>query len=172
WVATQDINPADPFSLSNFTFVAGGPDYALENRRPNSFASGPARPGTLYAGLEGAVIALDETGFVSVFHAAEGSADPPYAYIGAIWLDPDDPDHLIFGGGVNGENSVLSLFETRDHGATIRRIRSPRDLADPAVEQIVAVGDSSIAVLVSERDNPGDQARSLSLFVLDGIIRR
>jgi len=43
WVATQVIDPADPFTLSNFTFVAGGPDFALENRRPNSFASGAAR---------------------------------------------------------------------------------------------------------------------------------
>ena len=27
WVATQDIDPANPFALANFTFVAGGPDY-------------------------------------------------------------------------------------------------------------------------------------------------
>jgi hypothetical protein len=172
WVATQDIDPVDPFTLSNFTFVAGGPDFALDNRRPNSFASGPARPGTLYAGLEGAVIALDESGFEFVFHAEDGSTDPPYAYITAIWLDPDDPDHLVFGGGVNGENTELSLFETRDHGATIRSIRPPRDLVDPAIEQIVPIGDSSLAVLVSEIASPGDQARSLSLFVLEGIVRR
>ena len=172
WVATQDIDPANPFSLTNFTFVAGGPDFALENRRPNSFASGPARPGTLYAGLEGALIALDESGFEFVFHAAEGSTNPPYAYITAIWLDPDDPDHLVFGGGVNGENSVLSLFETRDHGATIRRIRPQRHLSDPSVEQIVQIDDDSLAVLISENENPGEPDRSLSLFVLDGIVRQ
>ena len=172
WVATQEIDPSDPFALSNFTFVAGGPDFALENRRPNSFASGLARPGTLYAGLEGAVIALDESGFDFVFLATDGSADPPYAYITAIWLDPDDPDHLVFGGGVNGENTELSLFESRDHGATIRSIRAPRDLEDPSVEQIVQLDDDSLAVLISETENPGDLDRTLSLFVLDGIVRR
>jgi hypothetical protein len=171
WIAIQDIDPANPFSLENFTFVAGGPDLALENRRPNSIASGPARPDTLYAGLEGALIALDDSGFEFIFRAEEGSADPPYAYISAIWLDPDDADHLIFGGGVNGENTVLSLFETRDHGSTIRRIGPPRNLVDPAVEQIVPVGDGALAVLISEIASPGDEARSLSLFVLDGIAR-
>jgi hypothetical protein len=169
WVATQDIDPADPFTLANFAFVAGGPDFALENRRPNSFASGPARPGTLYAGLEGALIALDDAGFDFVFRAEEGAIDPPYAYVTAIWLDPDDPDHLVFGGGVNGENAVLSLFETRDHGATIRRIRPPGGLQDPAVEQILPVGSGELAVLISEAENSGDDVRSLRLFVFGGL---
>lgn len=167
WVATQSIDAADPFTLANFTFVVGGPDFALENRRPNSFASGPARPSTLYAGLEGALIALDGSGFEFVFHAEDGSTDPPYAYITGIWLDPGDPDHLVFGGGVNGENTVLSLFETRDHGATVRRIRAPGSFVDPAVEQIVAVGDGDLAVLVSDPATAGDDARPLRLFVLD-----
>ena len=72
WVATQDIDPANPFALSNFTFVAGGPDFALENRRPNGLASGPARPGTLYAGLEGALIALDDRTSILSFARRRG----------------------------------------------------------------------------------------------------
>ncbi|MGH8129685.1 MAG: hypothetical protein ACRES3_02400 [Steroidobacteraceae bacterium] len=171
WVATQDIDPADPFMLTNFTFVAGGPDLALENRRPNSFASGPARPETLYTGLEGALIALDETGFEFVFRAEDGATDPPYAYITGIWLDPDDADHLIFGGGVNGENAFASLFETRDHGMTVARIGPPHSFQDPAVEQIVQVGSDELAVLISDVENPADEVRSLNLFVLEGIAR-
>lgn len=167
WVATQDIEPADPLTLANFTFVAGGPDFALENRRPNSLASGPARPETLYAGLEGGLIALDDSGFEFVFRAEEGTTDPPYAYISTIWLDTDDRNHVIFGGDINGEDTVLSLFETRDHGATIRRIRPPRALRDPAVEQIVATVAGDLAVLVSEAAETGEDVRSLSLFLLD-----
>jgi hypothetical protein len=166
WVATLDIDPSNPFTLANFTFVAGGPDLALENRRPNSFASGPARAATLYAGLEGALIALDDTGFDFAFRADEGSTDPPYAYITGIWLDPANPDRLVFGGGVNGENTVLSLFETRDHGETIRRVRAPRDFVDPSIEQIEPLDDDNLAVLISDVENPGDEFRTLSLFVL------
>ena len=166
WVATQDIDPANPLALDNFTFVAGGPDFALENRRPNAFASGPARPDTLYAGLEGALIALNVAGFDFVFRAEEGSSNPPYAYIGAIWLDPDDPDHLVFGGGVNGENEALSLFETQDHGGTIRRVRAPGALRDPAVEQLAPLGDG-LAVLISQPNDPDGETRSLHLYVLE-----
>jgi hypothetical protein len=165
WVATQDIDPADPFTLANFNFVAGGPDLALENRRPNGMASGPARPGTLYVGLEGALIALDQDGFDFVFRASQEGSDSPYVYVGAIWLDPEDPDHLVFGGGINGENAALSLFETRDHGQTLREVRAPARLTDPAVEQVAPAGDG-LAVLVSEAADPQGLTRSLRLFVL------
>ena len=167
WVATQDIDPADPFALGNFTFVAGGPDFALENRRPNAMVSGPARPGTLYVGLEGALIALDNAGFEFVFRAEDGAIDPPYAYVGAIWTNPVDDDHLIFGGGINGENEVLSLFETRDHGRTIRRLRGPEALVDPAVEQLLPAGEDTLAVLVSHAESFGAEPRQLSLYLLE-----
>lgn len=165
WVATQDIDPANPFTLANFTFVAGGPDYALENRRPNAMASGPARPGTLYVGLEGALIALDPDGFDFVFRAGQEGDDTPYVYIGAMWLDAEDPDHLVFGGGINGENTALWLFETRDHGKTLRQFRPPARLTDPSVEQIIVAGDG-LAMLVSEPADPEGLTRSLRLFVL------
>lgn len=165
WVATQDIDPANPFALANFTFVAGGPDYALENRRPNAMASGRARPGTLYVGLEGALIALDQDGFDYVFRAGQEDDDLPYAYVGAIWLDPEDPDHLVFGGGINGENTALSLFETRDHGETLRQVRAPAALTDPSVEQVIPLSDG-LAVLVSEAADPEGLTRSLRVFVL------
>jgi hypothetical protein len=165
WVATLDIDPADPFALRNFTFVAGGPDFALENRRPNAMAGGPARPGTLYVGLEGAMIALDDSGFDFVFHVGQEGDDRPYVYVGAVWPDPDDADRLLFGGGINGENTALWLFETRDHGETLRELRPPADLVDPAVEQIVPAGEG-LAVLVSEPADPENLTRRLRLFRL------
>jgi len=165
WVATQDIVPANPLTLANFAFVAGGPDLALENRRPNAMTSGPARPGTLYVGLEGALIALEQGAFDFVFAAGQAEAESPYVYVAALWLDPDDPDHLLFGGGVNGENTELWLFETRDHGQTLRQVRPPAQLTDPSVEQIAPAGNG-LAVLVSEPADPEGLSRSLRLFVL------
>jgi hypothetical protein len=167
WVATQTIDPANPLTLADFTFVAGGPDFALENRRPNAMTSGPARPDTLYVGLEGALIALDAGGFEFAFRSEDGASEPPYIYVSALWADPDDEDHLVFGGGVNGENTVFSLFETFDHGETLRRIRAPEALIDPAVEQIVPAGNGTLAVLVSHVDAPGDDSRRLTLYLLE-----
>jgi hypothetical protein len=171
WVATYDIDPEDPLNLPNFTFVAGGPDFALENRRPNSLTSGPARPDTVYAGLEGMLIALEGTALESVFAVSQnGSDDLPYAYIRAIWLDPDDAEHLIFGGGINGVDTELSLFETDDHGANIEQLTGPDDdLSDPTVEQIVPIEDDELAVLISEDDDPSDTdtERTLRVYVFD-----
>ena len=118
---------------------------------------------------KGPLIALDVPGFEFVFRAEEGSEDPPYAYVAAIWLDPEDPDHLVFGGGISGENTELALFETRNHGESLRRIRVPQDLIDPSVEQIVPVGDEALAVLVSHVDEVGDASRRLSLFLVEGL---
>jgi hypothetical protein len=166
WVATLDIDPADPLVLSNFTFVAGGPDFALENRRPNAMASGQARPGTLYVGLEGAMIALGDDGFEFVFRAAEGGANQPYVYVGAIWPDPEDPDRILFGGDVNGTDESLGFFETRDHGSSLRQLEPPDGLFDPALEQVSAAG-AGLAVLVSEAEDLEGLVRSLRLFVLE-----
>ena len=171
WVQTLDIDPDDPFNLDNPTFVAGGPDFALENRRPNSFASGPARPDTLYAGLEGMLIALEGTQFESVFAVSQdGSDDLPYAYIRGIWLDPEDDQHLIFGGGINGVDTELSIFETNDHGETIEQLSGPDDdLSDPTVEQILPIEDDELAVLISQDDDPSDTdtERTLRVYVFD-----
>lgn len=177
WLATYDIDPANPLDLNNFVFVAGGPDYALDNRRPNSVASGPARPDTLYAGLEGELIALEGTHFEPVFKASLDSTDSdlPYVYIKGIWLDPDDGDHLVFGGGVNGLNTALSLFETTDHGENIEQVAPPENLEgglnNPAIEQIELVTGNDLAILISEGDAGSPDNRSLRVLVLnpDGV---
>jgi hypothetical protein len=63
---------------------------------------------------------------------------------------------------------MLSLFETFDHGLTVRRIRAPEVLVDPAVEQVVPAGGGALAVLVSHVASPGDESRRLTLYLLEG----
>jgi hypothetical protein len=113
------------------------------------------------------MIALDESGFDFVHRVEQEGDDRPYVYVGAIWADPDDPDRLLFGGGINGENAALWLFETRDHGQSLRELRPPAALSDPAVEQIVPAGNG-LAVLVSEPADPENLTRRLRLFRLLG----
>lgn len=171
WIATYALAAAAPFTLADFTFVAGAFQPGLEdlqNRRPNALASGPARPATLYAGVEGGLLALTGTDVEWVFRSQGNVTDLPYAYIKGIWLDPADGDHILFGGGVNGPDTQLALFETRSHGRRIAFLPPPDGLGlDPEVEQIVALDAASWLVLISE--NPtGDTVapRALRLFVL------
>jgi hypothetical protein len=90
-----------------------------------------------------------------------------------ICLDPNDRDHLIFSGKVNGIDSRLSLLETADHGASLERIDPPQPFNDPSVEQIVPYGSSEFLVLISDGDGAGTGARRLfSIPALDALSGR
>jgi hypothetical protein len=134
------------------------------NRRPNMLKASPARPGVLYAGLEGALVAIDRDGEMErVFWVDDGNVPDalPYLYVSAIWINPRDPSHIVFGGGVNGENAFLGLYETFDHGRTLKRLPQPEGVfQDPYVDSIVALDERGheLVVFVADRtpalDNP------------------
>ncbi len=167
---SAEIDPANPFQVT-----PPGPwglsFYVLSNRRPNSFASGPARPGTVYAGVEGGLLALTSTSFEWIYGADGSMSAWPYTYITAIWLDPGDRDHLIFGGKVNGIDRRLSLFETSNHGTSLRWIDPPQAFNDPSVEQIVPHGSKELVVLISDGDGTGAGARRLFVYRLSPDVR-
>jgi hypothetical protein len=134
------------------------------NRRPNMLKASPARPGVLYAGLEGALVAMNRRGEMErIFWVEDGNAPDalPYLYVSALWINPRDPSHIIFGGGINGENEFLGLYETFDHGRTLKRLPEPEGVfQDPYVDSIVALDERGheLVVFVADRtpalDNP------------------
>ena len=164
-VGSLAIDSANPFYFTQAGPWNVGFD-VLSNRRPNSFASGPTRPGTVYAGVEGGLLALTSTSFEWIYRSDGTTSARPYVYVRGIWLDPNDRDHLIFGGKVNGVDSRLSLFETPDHGASLEWIDPPQAFNDPSVEQIVPYGSSELVVLVSDGDGASTGARRLFAYRL------
>lgn len=132
----------------------------LGNRRPNALAFSAGRPDTLYAGLEGAVVALSPfRGLERVFWSPlePPSGERPYVYVHALWVGPRNPSRILFGGGLNGQNDVLHLYETRDHGLTLARLPSP-PFRDPRVDSLHVLDEEGRNVLVTVLDAPAPGA--------------
>lgn len=155
---------SDPLQIGESQELAGVD--RLSNRRPQVFAHSPARPGWIYAGLEGALVAIDERGNLDFVYQAgddEVSADDdsPYIYVTALWIDPANPAHLIFGGGINGTDGDLVLFETFDHGRTRQRLPAIEGLRNPRAQTVLALDPAarSLAVVVEEQDDDFENSR-------------
>jgi hypothetical protein len=124
WVGTYDITTLDTTSLGPpFKVIPSDEATGIGNRRPNGFASTPADPSTLYVGLEGALVALHGSSWEWLWKADPSvatSSGGHYTYVRTIWIDPADPQHMIFGGGDStGDVQRAGLYETRTRGATV-----------------------------------------------------
>lgn len=139
-----------------------GKDYELENRRPNCMYTTPGNPEVMYVGLEGALIKTEGNDWTYIFKSDEESKFP-YAYIKGIWVNPMNTSHIIFGGGVNGINESLSLFETRDEGKTIKEIDLGITFEDPDVLSITPIeaGSKELSILISENKKGVKELRAL-----------
>ncbi|HEY0676838.1 MAG TPA: hypothetical protein VGD17_01085 [Chitinophagaceae bacterium] len=159
WLGKYSIDATDPVKLGTLDqFI--GKNYEWENRRPNCLETFRSNPGVLYAGLEGALIKIEGTQWKYIFKST-GTDILPYAYITGVWLNPSNKKHIIFGGGVNGTNTSLSLFETYDEGVTITHINDKLGMTDPAVIDIIAT-ENYPAILV--RDNGNERRMRLLLY--------
>lgn len=125
----------------------------ISNRRPQVLVGSPARKGWMYAGLEGAVVAFTAEGKLEYVYRADETGRDPYIYVTALWIDPANPRHLVFGGGLNGPDGELTAFETFDHGLTLNPLQSPSGLRNPTLHTLLAMdgkGDEFAAVLTEE----------------------
>ncbi len=159
WVRRYDIAERTRPSLGDGALVVDD----IENRRINAFASRPDVPAlarTLYVGVEGGLVSLEESGAWRWVYKVVDGVETPYTYVRAVWVDPADPRHIVFGGGEPEYAFDRSgLRETFDGGRTATIVRGPEgiDFARAAVPAAVPVG-------------PG--GRDLLLVVDDGRAHR
>jgi hypothetical protein len=113
----------------------------IGNRRPNTLVVTERYPESTYVGIEGGLIEVTAAGWSWVFESMDGEGDD-YAYVRAVWVDPCDPEHMVFGGDLNGDDPVLQLYETFDGGEQVARIDSPSGVtsSDFRVERGVTLG--------------------------------
>ena len=146
WLGRYDINPADPVLLENFTMILDLEDWG--NRRPTELKTFPFEPNTLYVGQEGALSKI--TGETSEFiYLAEEGDDSPYSYIYGIWVNPDNPNHVIFGGSLNHTEQPMSLYETSKDGNTVNRIEDKLGFDNPQIFEIVDT-DTYPAIVIND----------------------
>lgn len=129
WVGRFDVSSTDSAMLGPRTSVVGSDlERGIANRRPNSFASIASDPGTVYVGLEGGLIAVHGVNdFDWIWKGNETDLRArAYTYVRAIWIDPADTNHLIFGGGLSPADSARNgLYETLDRGHTFATPTGP-----------------------------------------------
>ncbi len=152
WLGKYTIDASDPVILGNLQQVIGG-NYEWGNSRPNCLETFNSNPGVLYIGMEGPLTRVEGTQW-KYLHKS-------FAYIKGIWLNSSDKKHLIFGGGVNGTNTSLALFETYDEGATVHHISDKLGMVDPDIIDIVAT-DTYPALLI--RDNENNRKMKLVIY--------
>lgn len=153
WIGVYDIGDTTSTlgQAHHITDISTGP--GIGNRRPNGFATFSWDPASLYAGLEGGLVVVHGTDWQWLWQAPEsgGSAAGAYTYVRAIWLDPKDPNHLLFGGGGAQEDSVRDgLHETHDRGATAPTVgdTSAVDLASDPIPAAAWTPDGATLALV------------------------
>ncbi len=155
-----DLNRHPPLADPVLIARTGDPELPdLGNRRPNALSFSTGRPDTLYAGLEGALIALSPfRGLERVYWSPlePPSAERPYVYVHTLWVGPRNPARILFGGGLNGENDVLHLYETRDHGRSLTRLPAP-PIRDPRVDSLHVLDEEGRQMVVTVLDRPSGE---------------
>ncbi|MFT3740614.1 MAG: hypothetical protein QM786_17835 [Breznakibacter sp.] len=149
WLAKIEIDATDPVRQTSRTELFGIDDW--ENRRCNQLSFFSGVPNTLYVGQEGALSKVTGNTFKFIFKSPidEGDEghDLPYSYIKGIWVDGENPKHLLFGGRTQEEMSDLRLYETFDEGKTIAHISDPMGMRDPDVVEILDTDTYPVVVV-------------------------
>lgn len=146
WLARYDINASDPVLLENFTTLMGLDNWG--NRRPTELKTFSFEPNALYVGQEGALSKITGETSEYIFRANEGE-DTPYSYIYGIWVNPDNTNHIIFGGSLNHNVQPMSLYETSRDGNTVNRIKDKLGLDNPQIFEIIHT-DTYPAIVIND----------------------
>ena len=114
-VSLRGETPAGPW-----TNVVAGQDL-LANHDPHCVVADPADPEGVYLGAE---LSLMHVSGDNTFEYRAGSVGfDDFPYVLDVWIDPQDHDHVIFGGADNG--GPARLLESWEGG------RNPRELVLP-----------------------------------------
>ncbi|MGM9509012.1 WD40/YVTN/BNR-like repeat-containing protein [Larkinella sp. GY13] len=145
WLGRYDIDASDPVLLTNFTKVVDRSVFG--NRRPVELQTTAYTGNRIYVGQEGALSKVTGTHTLFIFKAEEDNPTLPYTYIYGIWIDPNNTKHILFGGAVNGNQTLVSLFETFDEGKVIMPVTADSTLATAQVTKIIATDTDPAIVL-------------------------
>lgn len=149
WLGSYDISSSDPVLLSNFTRVID--EEIFENRRPVELRTFPYIGNTIFVGQEGALSKVIGNQHKFIYKSEDGTSKP-YTYVYAVWVNPENPKHLLFGGALNHNEQPMQLFETYDDGTSIHRFTDKLGLDNPEIIEIINT-DSYPAILMNDQNS-------------------
>ena len=137
-VAWVDRYPIEEGGLGDVQHLIVHPD--IDNRKPNVLYGSPDHEDLVYVGAEGALFVVSSAGERRDIYRAADELDSWYSYMRAVWVNPDDRAHVVFGGRRNSENTRLQLYETCDEGRTVVMLDPPPYLAPGDDEYMLEAG--------------------------------
>ncbi len=169
WVGVRSIAPLDPLDVGPprkllANHVPGLPD--IGNRRPNLIE--PAgTPTSFFVGVEGGLYKYDLATSKGTWWYDEPVDSAFGTYVGALWLDPADAQHVIFG-GFDKRSASFSLLETRDGGQHVSRLTPPGELRQfPHVHDIVPTSPGRFDVVLSDMPDAEDPLGAVTYMVYE-----
>ncbi len=147
-----DINTSYPTQLDNLTTIVDNTIWS--NRRPDKLQTYSYTGNYVYVGQEGALskVNTDSTNDVVFIYKSNGEPQKPYTYMYAHWTDPNDINHIVFGGNLNGDNTgLMQLYETYDEGSTYHRYTNLFGLTAPMIKDIVEINDGKLAIVIANQ---------------------
>jgi hypothetical protein len=153
WLIRYEVNSSDPVILENFKLVID--EHTWGNRRPNDLQTFNYTGNNLYVGLEGALAKVTGTTnkfiFKSDLYDLRTRLDQTiqYSYIRALWVDPNNINHILFGGSLNYNVQPMQLYETYNEGGSIFRYSDKAGLENPMVCDIIST-ETYPAVLLQD----------------------
>ncbi len=155
------VDRDNPGGLGEFVVQLPDPTtgFEFDNRRPQRLGGSFARPGVLYAGIEGGLVAIDRQGKVEeIYYTPIGDETQPYLYVEDFWINPANPSHVIFGGGLNGYEDQVYLYESFDHGVSrsLLPVLPNNPVLDQELQSLLPLDSRGqrFALLVTEEDEP------------------
>ena len=114
--------------------------------------------GLSYGFLKGGLVAVIQDQWRWVYqYPPSGNNQGLNTVMTALWIDPTDFNHLVFGGYEEGNSTAFSLYNTQDHGKTFSLIEPPPFLGlnAPKIRNSYEAGISArnMLLLVSGTDS-------------------
>ncbi len=135
WLGSYEIDPSDPGRLHSFKTIVDITQWS--NRRPCQLKTFAHTPGILYVGQEGALSVIEDGESRYVYVKNDHEYD--YTYVYGIWVNPDKPDHIIFGGGLSHNLQPMQLYETTNDGELFQH-QHKIGMENPVVADIIQAG--------------------------------
>lgn len=117
-------------------------------------------PGLSYGLLRGGLIAIVENDFRWVYQHPATGGQGLNTVMTAFWINPNDLNHLVFGGYEETENNTFSLYNSPDHGKTFSLIEPPTflSLTNPNIMASfeAGLGGRNLMLVVAGKDAQGN----------------
>jgi hypothetical protein len=166
-ISRRDVSLRGDTPAGPWTTVVEGQE-VLANHDPNTIVPDPEDPEGVYLGAELSLMHVSGDNEFEYRAGSAGMDDIPYVL--AVWIDPQNPDHVVFGGGDQGGR--VRLLESFDGGRDPCNLALPGPFGDYGrIEGIALLPDGDLLLLRSESEEGARQGEARTTLLRGHLVR-